>query len=219
MATRERRVDRGRRLARSDLSRLGAELRIARTSAGLSCSTVGAAVGVSGTHVARIERAVVPGISVDLLARIGSIVGLDVRVRGYPGPDALRDAAQQRLIDRLRSRLGSGLRLRTEVPLPIEGDLRSWDGWLTASHRQAGLPVEAETRLVDIQALLRRLHLKQRDGEAPVLLLIVADTNANRRAVAAARMSMHDAFPGSARIAFATLAAGQLPTTSTMLFV
>lgn len=56
---------------------------------------------MSATHVMRVERGLVPNVSVRLLARIGSVVGLDVRIRAYPGPDPIRDAAQTRLLGRL----------------------------------------------------------------------------------------------------------------------
>jgi hypothetical protein len=55
------------------------------------------------------------------LATIGAMVGLDVRLRAWPAGDPIRDAGQQRLLDRLRLRVGPTVRLRTEVPLPIEG--------------------------------------------------------------------------------------------------
>ena len=187
--------------------------------AGLSCATAGRAVGISGMHVSRIERAAVPGASVEVLARLGAVVGLDVRVRAYPGPDPLRDQGQVKLLARLRTRLHPDLRLRAEVPLAREGDPRAWDGWISASTVSDGIPVEAETRIADAQALLRRLQLKQRDGDESTLLLVVAETRANRRAVEAADALFRGAFPGSARSVLAALGDGRIPTTSTLLFL
>ena len=47
------------------------------------------------------------------------------------------------------------------------------------------LGVEAETVIDDIQALERRLSLKVRDGQVDGVVLLVADTPRNRRALAA----------------------------------
>ena len=46
--------------------------------------------------------------------------------------------------------------------------------------------MEAETVVTDTQALERKLALKVRDGEAASVLLVVADTRRNRRALASA---------------------------------
>ena len=70
------------------------------------------------------------------------------------------------------------------MPLPIEGDLRAWDAVIRGTGWK--LPVEAETVLDDLQALERKLTLKQRDGAEAHVLLLVADTRRNRRALAAA---------------------------------
>ncbi|MEO6207784.1 MAG: helix-turn-helix transcriptional regulator [Candidatus Limnocylindrales bacterium] len=84
MTTRERAADRGSRLARTDLQAIGRDLRTARLMAGLTLQTVGRAVGMSYSQVGRVERGVLPSASVGQLARIGAVVGLDVRVRTFP---------------------------------------------------------------------------------------------------------------------------------------
>ena len=223
MPGRERRIDRGHRLARSDLVRIGRDIRASRTGAGLTCATVGAAAGMSGAHIARIERAEVLGVSVMTLAGIASIVGLDLRVRAYPGPDPLRDQGQLRLLDRLRARVDPSVIIRTEVPLPLDGDLRAWDALLDlidpVGTGRRGLPCEAETRLADWQAQTRRMQVKLRDAGEPHLLLVVADTHANRHAVAAAGGAAREAFPISARAALAALAEGRHPGGSSLIFL
>jgi transcriptional regulator with XRE-family HTH domain len=222
MPSRERPVDRGARRAHSDLLRLGAELRQGRVSAGLSLAAVSGAVGISAAHIARIERGLVPTAGVAQIARIGAVVGLDVRVRAYPGPDPLRDAGQLRLIDRFRSHLHPQLRLRLEVPLPIVGDSRAWDAWIDAFAGALGpesLPVEAETRMTDAQAQIRRIMLKARDAGVDHVLIVIADTPANRAAVAAARGLIAGSFPVSPRKALAALAAGRHPGGSALIFI
>jgi hypothetical protein len=144
---------------------------------------VGRACGLSRTGIERIEAGTRRS-TVRELAAFGAVVGLDVRLRAYPAGDAIRDAGSVRLLERLRERLHPSLRWATEVPRPIPGDLRAWDAVI----RAAGwwLPVEAETVLDDLQATERRLTLKMRDGGADHMILLVADTARNRRALAAA---------------------------------
>lgn len=222
MSTRERAAARGSRIARDDLVRLGAEFRLARRGAGLSLAAVGIEVDLSRSHVARIERAQVPNVGMAHLVRIGAVLGLDVRTRAYPGGDPLRDAGQVRLGTRFRGRVHSAVRIRSEHLLPGIGDGRAWDQWLDrwpAGTDPSPMPAELETRVGDYQALLRRVHRKMRDGGVDSLLLVVADTPANRRAVDAAGPQVAADFPISARSALASLAAGERPTGSALLFV
>ena len=171
----------------------------------------------------RIERGLVPGASVRELVRLGAVVGLDVRVRAYPGPDPIRDVAQTRLLGRLTARLHPSLTIRHEVPVPIAGDLRAWDAWIAGfvdvSPEKRGLAVDAETRLHDVQALLRRLSLKARDAGVDDVLLVVADTRSNRAAVAASADILGPMFPVLARRALAALAAGRHPGGSALVFL
>lgn len=223
MATRERPVDRGGRLATADLLRVSAELRQARVSAGLSVSVVGRSAGLSASEVSRIERGRVPNVSHHRLTTIGAAVGLDVRLRAFPGPDPVRDIAQIRLLERLRARLPVDLPFRTEVPLPIIGDLRAWDGWIgglrTPSGAPASMPVEGETRISDLQAQVRRLALKIRDGDVDHVLLVIADTPSNRAALATSVSLLRDQFPVTPRRAMRALRAGIHPMGSALIFL
>lgn len=222
MSTRERAASRGSRIAREDLVRIGAEFRNARVGAGLSLVAVGRAVGLSKSHLARIERAQVLNIGMQHLVRIGAVLGLDVRIRAYPGGDPLRDAGHVRLGGRFRGRLHPGIRVRAERLLPNIADARAWDQWLDgwpAGGNRDGLAAELETRITDYQALMRRLNRKVRDGGVSSVLLIVADTPTNRRAIAAAGAQVAADFPVSARMALASLAAGERPVGSALIFI
>lgn len=223
MPTRERPVDRGDRIATADLARAYTELRQARVAAGLSVAAVGKAAGLSPSEVSRIERGRVPNVSHRRLACIGAAVGLDVRVRVYAGPDPIRDVAQVRLLKRLRARLPAALRFRAEVPLPTAGDQRAWDGWIGSlrveSGASRGMPVEAETRISDLQAQLRRLTLKMRDGGVEHVLLVIADTPSNRAAIAAGGALIRERFPVSPRRAMASLVDGHPPGGSAIVFL
>jgi transcriptional regulator with XRE-family HTH domain len=223
MPPRERAVDLGTRIARQDLARVSGDIRQARVMAGLALRDVGRAASLSAAQVSRIERGLAPSATIEQLARIGSTVGLRVRLRAYPGDDPIRDIAQVRLLERCRKRLHADLTVRTEVPLPIVGDLRAWDAFIErlrpTKDSGASLPVEAETRIADYQAQSRRLALKMRDGGVAHVLLVVSNTRANRAAVSAVGDALRELFPIPARQALYALAAGVHPGGSSLVFL
>jgi hypothetical protein len=219
MATRERPIDRGRRLARQDRASIGAEIRRGRARSGRSLAVVGPMSGMSASQAGRIERGTLVSVSVDQLARLGATVGLDVRVRAYPGPDPALDHAQLRLLTRFRARLHPDLVLRTEVPLPIAGDQRAFDATVGPFADRGVVAVEAIARLGDVQAEHRRIHLKLRDADIDVVVLVVADTRHNRSALEAAASAMASDYPVPARDALRALAEGRHPGASTIIRV
>ncbi len=154
------------------------------------------------------------------LAKVGAVVGLDVRVRTFPGPSPLRDAGQIALFDRLRERLAQTLVVRSEVPLQIDGDLRAWDAVIAGFDSIADpLHAEGETRMYDAQAQLRKISIKARDSGVDVVLLVISDTPRNRAAVRAAGPMIAEGYPISPRAALAALAGGRHPGGSALVFV
>jgi transcriptional regulator with XRE-family HTH domain len=216
MATRERPADRGRRLAADDLRRLARDVRLHRIGAGLSLRAVAAATHVDHVQVWELEHGRRSGLALPDLAALGAAVGLEVRLRAYPAGDPIRDAGQQRLLERLRRQLHPGLRWATEVPLPIPGDLRAWDAVISGDGWR--LAVEAETVLDDLQALERRLALKHRDGGVDHVLLLVAATRRNRAALGGAPSALAAWRPMTRRI-LAALRAGRDPRHSATALV
>jgi hypothetical protein len=172
---------------------------------------------MSHAQLGRIERSVLTDVTVDQLSRACAAVGLRLVVKAYPDGDPVRDDAHRRLLDRFRGRLPDGTRWRTEVPLPVPGDRRAWDGHCWKAGQQA--VCEAETALRDIQALERRVALKQRDGGMEVVILLVSDTRANRRTLAAHREALRGRFPLDGREILATFARGRLPEQSGILML
>jgi transcriptional regulator with XRE-family HTH domain len=199
------------------VSELGREIEQARLDHGLTYLEVGLAAGLSRSQVSRVCRGVSPQLSIVQAARLLAVVGLELSARAYPAGPPIRDTAHLLLLGRLRSRLGAGLRWRTEVPLPISGDQRSWDACIEARDRQ--LPVEAETRPRDLQALERRLALKMRDGGFDDVLLLLSDTRHNRDLVRLGGPSLAARFPLSPRDVRHSLARGQVPAGSAVLFL
>jgi transcriptional regulator with XRE-family HTH domain len=211
MGTRERPAHAAGRAARLAVGRLCDEIRRARRNAGLSQATVARAAGLSRSRLARLEAGQLTSPPIPILFGVAAVVGLDVSLRAYPGGDAIRDAAHARLLDRFRRRLHPSLLWRSEVPLPIPGDRRSWDG--TVGGPGWSIAVEAETGVDDTQALDRRVTLKRRDGGADVVIIVLADTRRNRAALNGAPAAFAD-FPLRTREILAALGRGLRPRAS-----
>lgn len=196
--------------------RVGGEFLIGRLAAGLSQRQLGRMVGVSHTMIGRIERAESRSLSIELAAKVAAVLGLELSVGLHPAGRPVRDRAHLALIERLRVRVSTILRWRTEVPIPIAGDLRSADIVITGS--SFGVLGEAETRLFDVQALERRIGAKQRDLGLERVILLLADTATNRRA--AARIpELARRFPVSARTCLQALAEGRDPGGDAIVFL
>jgi transcriptional regulator with XRE-family HTH domain len=212
MPTTTHRRAHGSRQARKLLRTLAEEVRIARTSAGLSQRALGQAVGVSGAHIARLERAEVPGASVTLFTLLFSVLGMRLSARPYPEGPSLRDIAQARLLARFASDLPQIVILRTEVVLRIPGDPRAWDGELEVAGDTCKL--EAETVLYDLQATDRRIALKMADDQVDRVILLVADTHRNRRVLREFRQLLANRYPADTREVRHHLRQGRLPPSS-----
>lgn len=212
MVARERVIERAARRSRRLLIEVGAELREARLRAGLTLAAVGRAVGLSHSQVSRIERGLAPRVALADLVAIGAVVGLDLSAKLYPAGGPIRDVAQLEQESRFRGRLHPDLRMRTEVPIPAPGDMRAWDAMVDNGTERIG--VEFEMRLRDVQALERRIALKQRDSALDRVVLVVRDSHANRRALHEHAELLRVTFPLATREILAALGAGRLPPAS-----
>ena len=207
---------RGGARGRSIVADVCAEAESARLEHGLSYADLGRAVRLSDEQVARICRGQSPNLSIVRAAQLLAVVGRDLWARAYPGGPPIRDAAHVALQARFADLLAPTLRVRREVPVvaerdesdsdPGHRDLRAWDLVVEGVGWRIG--VEAETRLNDVQAVLRRVHLKQRDGSVDAVVLLVNRTAHNRRVLDVAGEALRPAFPGSPRTALARLRSG-----------
>ena len=127
-----------------------------------------------------------------------------------PGPAPVRDAGQLRLLRRLCARLGPDWVWEYEVPLGLERDQRAWDARVTHLRTGVSFVIEAVTRVTDVQALARRIAIKRRDGGAPRIVLLLADTRANAEVLGLADI-LQTAFPIRTRGALKALRAGADP--------
>jgi transcriptional regulator with XRE-family HTH domain len=209
MANRERARDRGTRIAAKQLHRLANEARDARIRAGLTQRSVAASVWMDRSWVSRFERGRAAGISVDAVSRMLAVVGLDLTLPAYPSDQEVRDEGHARLIGRLVQILPVGIVPALEVPFPMPGDTRAWDLRLRVGARAWG--VEAETHLHDLQATLRKLHLKARDGRVDGVVLLLGDTGHHRSIVRSHASLMRTEFPVQGQVALAELQEGRLP--------
>ncbi len=217
MPAHEKHVDRAERSARQALADLGRELRLARLSHDLSQTVAGAAAGLSHATWSRLERGLADRMSVIDLARAAAVVGLDLRLRAYPGGRVLRDEAHVELLERFRRRLAAVVRWATEVPLPNAGDRRAWDAMARIEGVRVG--IEAETRAHDSQELQRRLNSKRRDGAVDHVILLLADTRHNRAFLRAAGDGFLADFPVAGATALRRLAAGRNPGGSAIVLL
>ncbi len=164
-----------------------------------------ASAGVSQTKLSRIERGIDRAATLETLARVAAVSGLDLSIRLFPGGEPIRDKAHVALLERFRKAVGGSWRWAAEVPLPIPGDKRAWDRTLRGSGLLIG--VEAETRPTDMQDVQRRLALKKRDGQVDRLILVLADTAWCRRLV---RLNdLETTFPVPGKVALRALAEGR----------
>ncbi len=217
MPTRERPFDRGRARARSAVLEIGREIRDARRQHGLDQATVARAAHISRSQLSRIERGAVVGLSFDVAARLLSALGMELSARAFPAGEPVRDAAHLALLARLRTRLNARLAWRAEVGIAIPGDRRAWDAVIAGEGWTVG--VEAETRLRDIQRLLRRIALKQRDDGLDTVILLLAATRHNAALVAAYEADLRSVFPADGRHTLGRLAAGVPPDGSAVILL
>lgn len=218
MTNRLTRVDEARLAIRRRVAEQGHDLREARIAAGLRQSDVARALRTSPSTVGRVERNAAARVAIEELAAHAAAVGLRLSTQLYPAGGRLRDARQLQMINRYRALVAAGgWAIALEVPVGAHPDLRAFDLVLTrASVRVAH---EFLSRIRDVQAQIRPLLRKQRDARVPRLVLVVAGTHANRRAIDEAGAAIREAFPLKSRSVLSALRAGRDPGGNGLVFV
>jgi transcriptional regulator with XRE-family HTH domain len=214
----ESRVARADRRTTAFLVRIGEEIRAARIMAGLTLTEASRVAGISRSEASRIERGESPWLAFSTLARCAAVVGLDLWIRAFPGAEPVRDSGHLPLADAFRRLVGAPLTVGTEVRIGDRRDLRAWDQTLTdGTGRRCG--VELETRFVDAQAQHRRISQKLADSGFDLVLVVVADTRANRAAVRAAAGYLSASYGIDDPAIVEALRAGRLPPRSGLILV
>lgn len=101
--------------------------------------------------------------------------------------------------------------------MPISGDLRAADALLAIPGCRC--VVEVITRLADFQAQLRSARRKVRDLRAHRLILVLAGTDTNRRAIRDAGSAVDTAFPIRTKQALDLLARGVDPGADALILL
>jgi transcriptional regulator with XRE-family HTH domain len=179
-----------------------------RLSAGLTQGAVARAAGLSQSHVSRVERGQRVSLGIGELSRHAAALGLRLSVKVYPEGPPVRDAAQLRVIRRLRTDVGEPFSWRTEVLIGGPGDYRAWDVMLDGP---GSVGIDVETRLRDMQAIQRRCEAKWRDSGVVRTILVVADTRHNRAVLRDHRAALFSTFPADTSEIRRALRQGRLP--------
>ena len=112
-------------------------------------------------------------------------------------------------------RVGSAWSVGLDVPIPLPGDLRAIDVVLSGA---CVVAVEVIPRLSDLQATIRAAQLKQRDFGATRLVIVIAGTVANGRAMAESRPALAAAFDLDTRYVLRALKDGVDPGRDAIVF-
>jgi len=217
MANRTRAVDEARRTWHQRRVSIGADLRTSRLISGASQTDVGDAIGVSASEISRREHGNAPSVSALSLAEHAAAVGLRLNFATFPVGGGVRDAAQLKYIHRFLERVSNQFLRELEAVIPLPGDLRAVDIVLRATG--CLIAIEVITRLADVQAQIRVARNKARDIGASRLILAVAGTHANRRALEEARPALTGVWDLDTRHVMAALAAGRQPDHDAIILI
>lgn len=178
MGTKETRRQRGERRGGEIVSGAVRTLRDERVTAGVSQAELGREAGWSQSFTSLVERHRIPNVSLVDLCVAASVLGLEPSLSFHPIGPAIRDKGHEALIGRLLRMISPAWHVAREVPFPNPGDPRWWDVLLRLPDYRLG--VEAETRIRDMQALVRRMRERAREGGTDALLLVLSDSAHNR---------------------------------------
>ena len=133
-------------------------------------------------------------------AEMASVLGLELSVGLHEIGDPIRDKGHQALGKRFDSIPSPKWQNMAEVLLPNVGDRRSWDRvlrLLTTPGQVVG--VDLETRIRDIQALVRRTRERERDGGVDEILIVLSSSATNRALVDELRTALGPRYSKSPR--------------------
>jgi len=196
------------------------ELRDARLVAGLSQSALARELNLDPSNVWRLEARGLADIGVVRLSEIASVLGYEVSVGLHPVGDPVRDKGQLACGRRFNALLSDRWRVTDETLLPAAGEQRAWDKLLRlvdVTPRYL-VGVDIESRVWDVQAIVRRTRGRERDGQVDHILIVLADTAHNRRVVDELRVSLGPDYATGPRRIMAALRTGEwLPGSGVIL--
>jgi transcriptional regulator with XRE-family HTH domain len=165
------------------LARSITELREARLTAALSLDQMAREVGWSATAIGRFESGGREDVGIVALSEIASVLGFEVSLGLHPIGDPVRDKGQLACGRRFNALLSDRWQVTDETLLPGAGEQRAWDKLLRLVDAAPRYLVRAdiESRVWDVQAIVRRTRARERDGQVDHILIVLADTAHNRR--------------------------------------
>jgi HTH-type transcriptional regulator / antitoxin HipB len=181
--TRHARIGRSR--AATLRMRVGSELRLARTAAGLTQRQLAGLVGVSQPFVSLVELGK-RGADLRTACALASAAGSELSMRLFPAASVrLRDSGQLEAVQFIVGRAHPGWHPRIE--LPVGHDRRAADLVLVGAEQI--LHIEVERSLVDFQAQfraaqLKRAALQEQLGRPTRLVIALPGTRRTRRILA-----------------------------------
>jgi transcriptional regulator with XRE-family HTH domain len=197
---------------------LGADLREARVAAGLRQIDMARALRWSKSKVGRVERGEAATVSLEDIAAHAAAVGLRLSAQLFAVGSRLRDGRQAGMITNYLAWIAPGSwSARTEVPVGDPRDRRAID--LVVSGRGVRVAHEFVSRMRDAQAQSRPLIQKAQAAGIDRLILVIAGTRANRRAVDEAGAALRAAFPLSGRRILDALRHGRDPGGNGIVFL
>jgi hypothetical protein len=171
---------------------------------------MGKELGGSGSAYGRFETFQVDDVGVVRLAEIASLLGYEISLGLHPIGDPIRDKGQLACARRFDALLSNRWRVTDEALLPGPGEQRAWDKLLRLVNSSPTYLVgtDIESRVHDVQAIVRRTRARERDGHVDRILIVLADTAHNRRIVEELGRSLGDTYSTPPRDLVAALRAG-----------
>lgn len=190
------------------MHRIVAELIETRRISATSQEALARELGRSQSDVSRLERLIeIDRVSFVEVSEVAFLLGLELSAGLHLVGEPIRDKGHQALLGRLRVLLSTAFKVLAEVPLPTPGDRRSWDLLLRLPAQLIG--VEAETRIRDMQRLVRHVRQRERDGGADAIILLLADSRTNRDLVDELREALGPGYAVPPRHLLRSLRTGQ----------
>jgi transcriptional regulator with XRE-family HTH domain len=216
MPAKDARLSRGQVAGARAVAALLAEVRTARHEANLSQDALSKRLGWAQTRYSRFERNADP-ITVEDVCLVAAVLALRPRFDLHRVDEGLRDQGGQRLIERFCGLLSPVWIVRREAPFPTLGDLRSWDVLIrVGTSFRAG--IEAETRLRELEELVRRIRQRELHGGVDEILIVLSNSAHNRSNVNALRSALGASYTTSPRELIGALRAGRpLPGSGVIL--
>jgi hypothetical protein len=154
------------------------------------------------------------------LCELASVLGLEVSVGLHPIGDPIRDKGQQACAHRFDGMLSDRWRVTNEALLPGVGDQRAWDKLLrlVGEAPRCLVGADIESRVWDVQGIVRRTRARERDGQVDHILIVLADTAHNRRIVDELRTTLGPPYATNPRAILRALRKGRpLPGSGVLL--